>query len=117
MLPGGFGPVSDWGPEIFTEIGTLAGGAAGPLVVRVLSPHRGWILIVSCALLPSLAGIPDLALSALLREQIQGLTPLAISVIPAPKFAVSFGGLGPRVAIGRAGAQLDCGCSDSCPYL
>uniref|UniRef100_A0A8C8TMB9 Stereocilin n=1 Tax=Peromyscus maniculatus bairdii TaxID=230844 RepID=A0A8C8TMB9_PERMB len=60
VLPGGFGPVSDWGPEIFTEIGTLA------------------------------AGIPDLALSALLREQIQGLTPLAISVIPAPKFAVVF---------------------------
>ncbi|XP_032337227.1 stereocilin isoform X2 [Camelus ferus] len=61
VLPGGFGPVSNWGPEIFTEIGTIA------------------------------AGIPDLALSALLREQIQGLTPLAISVIPAPKFAVVFG--------------------------
>ncbi|XP_054571532.1 stereocilin [Eptesicus fuscus] len=60
VLPGGFGPVSNWGPEIFTEIGTIA------------------------------AGIPDLALSALLREQIQGLTPLAISVIPAPKFAVVF---------------------------
>uniref|UniRef100_H0W560 Stereocilin LRR domain-containing protein n=1 Tax=Cavia porcellus TaxID=10141 RepID=H0W560_CAVPO len=45
---------------IFTEIGTIA------------------------------AGIPDLALSALLRGQIQGLTPLAISVIPAPKFAVVF---------------------------
>lgn len=39
--------------------------------------------------LASTAGIPDLALSALLRGQIQGLTPLAISVIPAPKFAVS----------------------------
>nr|ACC69113.1 stereocilin (predicted) [Rhinolophus ferrumequinum] len=60
VLPGGFGPVSNWGPEIFTEIGTIA------------------------------AGIPDLALSALLVEQIQGLTPLAISVIPAPKFAVVF---------------------------
>ncbi|XP_021505541.1 stereocilin isoform X2 [Meriones unguiculatus] len=60
VLPGGFGPVSYWGPEIFTEIGTIA------------------------------AGIPDLALSALLRGQIQGLTPLAISVIPAPKFAVVF---------------------------
>ncbi|XP_057636603.1 stereocilin [Chionomys nivalis] len=60
VLPGGFGPVSNWGPEIFTEIGTIA------------------------------AGIPDLALSALLRDQIQGLTPLAISVIPAPKFAVVF---------------------------
>ncbi|XP_067601536.1 stereocilin isoform X3 [Pseudorca crassidens] len=60
VLPGGFGPVSNWGPEIFTEIGTIA------------------------------AGIPDLALSALLRGQIQGLTPLAISVIPPPKFAVVF---------------------------
>uniref|UniRef100_A0A8D0XUV9 Stereocilin n=1 Tax=Sus scrofa TaxID=9823 RepID=A0A8D0XUV9_PIG len=60
VLPGGFGPISNWGPEIFTEIGTIA------------------------------AGIPDLALSALLRGQIQGLTPLAISVIPAPKFAVVF---------------------------
>nr|XP_010963642.1 stereocilin [Camelus bactrianus] len=45
VLPGGFGPVSNWGPEIFTEIGTIA------------------------------AGIPDLALSAL----------------PASKFAVVFG--------------------------
>ncbi|ELV13391.1 Putative stereocilin-like protein [Tupaia chinensis] len=60
VLPGGFGPVSNWGPEIFTEIGTIA------------------------------AGIPDLALSALLRGQIQGLTSLAISVIPSPKFAVVF---------------------------
>ncbi|XP_005377002.1 PREDICTED: stereocilin isoform X2 [Chinchilla lanigera] len=60
VLPGGFGPISNWGPEIFTEIGTIA------------------------------AGIPDLALSALLQGQIQGLTPLAISVIPAPKFAVVF---------------------------
>uniref|UniRef100_A0A2K6NWQ6 Stereocilin n=1 Tax=Rhinopithecus roxellana TaxID=61622 RepID=A0A2K6NWQ6_RHIRO len=60
VLPGGFGPISNWGPEIFTEIGTIA------------------------------AGIPDLALSALLRGQIQGLTPLAISIIPPPKFAVVF---------------------------
>lgn len=47
--------------------------------------------------LASTAGIPDLALSALLAEQIQGLTPLAISVIPAPKFAVSVDGLGSGV--------------------
>lgn len=75
------------------------------LGVRVWFPHYGWIVVVRCSLLPSLAGIPDLALSALLRGQIQGLTPLAISVIPAPKFAVSFGGLGPRVTTGRAWAQ------------
>lgn len=41
MLPGGFGPVSNWGPEIFTEIGTIAGREAGPLLVLVVS---GWFL-------------------------------------------------------------------------
>ncbi|XP_020864935.1 stereocilin [Phascolarctos cinereus] len=60
VLPGGFGLVSNWGPEIFTEVGSVA------------------------------AGLPDLALSALLRGQIRGLTPLAIAVMPAPKFAVVF---------------------------
>lgn len=108
MLPGGFGPVSNWGPEIFTEIGTIAGWKLGlclSLGVRVWFPH-GWIRIVKCVLLPSLAGIPDLALSALLRGQIQGLTPLAISVIPAPKFAVSFGGLGSRVSHGVHGPNV-----------
>uniref|UniRef100_A0A5F8GTB0 Stereocilin n=1 Tax=Monodelphis domestica TaxID=13616 RepID=A0A5F8GTB0_MONDO len=60
VLPGGFGLVSDWGPEIFTEVGSVA------------------------------AGLPDLVLSALLRGQIRGLTPLAIAVMPAPKFAVVF---------------------------
>ncbi|XP_053575345.1 stereocilin [Bombina bombina] len=55
-----FGTVSRWGPEIFTEIGTLA------------------------------AGLPDIVLSSLIRDQIQGLTPDAISLIPAPKFAVVF---------------------------
>lgn len=53
--------------------------------------------------LPSTAGIPDLALSALLRGQIQGLTPLAISVIPPPKFAVSVDGLGCGVTIEKPG--------------
>ncbi|XP_068129676.1 stereocilin [Hyperolius riggenbachi] len=55
-----FGVVSRWGPEIFTEIGTLA------------------------------AGLPDIVLSSLIRDQIQGLTPPAISLIPAPKFSVVF---------------------------
>ncbi|XP_018422409.1 PREDICTED: stereocilin [Nanorana parkeri] len=55
-----FGVVSRWGPEIFTEIGTLG------------------------------AGLPDIVLSSLIRDQIQGLTPDAISLIPAPKFAVVF---------------------------
>lgn len=56
------------------------------------------------------AGIPDLALSALLQEQIQGLTPLAISVIPAPKFAVSIDGLAFEVTMksqGPPGATVD----------
>lgn len=67
--------------------------------------------------LASTAGIPDLALSALLPEQIQGLTPLAISVIPAPKFAVSIDGLGSGVTTrepepNRGYATY----TDSCPY-
>lgn len=36
-----------------------------------------------------LAGLPDISMSALVRDQIEGLTPLAISLIPANKFAVS----------------------------
>ncbi|XP_040456163.1 stereocilin [Falco naumanni] len=56
-----FGPAAAWGPEIFTEIGTLA------------------------------AGLPDIVLSALVPEQIWALTPRAIAAVPAPKFAVVFG--------------------------
>ncbi|KAM6388107.1 stereocilin [Pluvialis apricaria] len=56
-----FGPAATWGPEIFTEVGTLA------------------------------AGLPDIVLSALVPEQIWGLTPRAIAAVPAPKFAVVFG--------------------------
>lgn len=41
MLPGGFGPISNWGPEIFTEIGTIAGREARPLLVLVV---MGWFL-------------------------------------------------------------------------
>ncbi|XP_069814747.1 stereocilin [Dendropsophus ebraccatus] len=66
-----FGLVSRWGPEIFTEIGTLA------------------------------AGLPDIVLSSLIRDQIQGLTPDAICLISAPKFAVVF-----------SPAQLSCFTSD-----
>ncbi|XP_039628988.1 stereocilin [Polypterus senegalus] len=60
MLSDAFGPVSEWGPEIFTEIGTLA------------------------------AGLPDVVLSSLIREQFEGLTPAAIGLMPASKFAVVF---------------------------
>uniref|UniRef100_A0A6I8NYP8 Stereocilin LRR domain-containing protein n=1 Tax=Ornithorhynchus anatinus TaxID=9258 RepID=A0A6I8NYP8_ORNAN len=72
VLPGGFGPVSAWQPEIFTEIGTLA------------------------------AGLPDLALSALLRRQLRGLTPQAIALIPPPKLTVVFS---PAQLFGLTSAQ------------
>ncbi|MBN3288794.1 STRC protein, partial [Polyodon spathula] len=55
-----FGPVSSWGPEVFIEIGGIA------------------------------AGLEDFVLSSLAKEQIEGLTPLAISMIPPQKFSVVF---------------------------
>ncbi|KAJ7986178.1 hypothetical protein DPEC_G00348080 [Dallia pectoralis] len=58
--PQAFGPVSTWGPEVFTEIGTIA------------------------------AGLEDMVLSALVQEQIEGLIPKAISLIPPVKIAVVF---------------------------
>nr|XP_054588123.1 stereocilin [Nothobranchius furzeri] len=61
--PEAFGPVSAWGPEIFTEIGTLA------------------------------AGLPDMALSALLREQVEGLIPEAVALMSPQKMAVVFSAL------------------------
>ncbi|GCC33811.1 hypothetical protein chiPu_0012282 [Chiloscyllium punctatum] len=59
-LPQAFGLVSNWGPEIFTEIGSIA------------------------------AGLPDVTLSSLVEQQIEGLTPSAISLIVPSKFAVVF---------------------------
>nr|XP_046254951.1 stereocilin [Scatophagus argus] len=55
-----FGPISSWGTDVFIEIGVLA------------------------------AGLPDIAMSALVKEQIEGIKPLAISMIPPNKFAVVF---------------------------
>ncbi|KAJ7986014.1 hypothetical protein DPEC_G00346430 [Dallia pectoralis] len=55
-----FGPISSWGTEVFIEIGSLA------------------------------AGLPDMAMSSLVEEQIEGLTLLAVSLIPADKFAIVF---------------------------
>uniref|UniRef100_A0A670KLC2 Stereocilin n=1 Tax=Podarcis muralis TaxID=64176 RepID=A0A670KLC2_PODMU len=60
VTPSAFGPVAMWGPGIFTEIGTLA------------------------------AGLPDIVLSSLVPEQLRALTPEAVALIPAPKFAVVF---------------------------
>ncbi|KAL1007308.1 hypothetical protein UPYG_G00084780 [Umbra pygmaea] len=58
--PQAFGPVSTWGPEVFTEIGTLA------------------------------AGLEDIVLSALVQDQVEGLIPEAISLIPPKKMSVVF---------------------------
>nr|XP_057933845.1 stereocilin [Doryrhamphus excisus] len=55
-----FGPISSWGMDVFIEIGVLA------------------------------AGLPDMAMSALVKEQIEGISPLAISLITPEKFAVVF---------------------------
>ncbi|KAK1798014.1 hypothetical protein P4O66_000518 [Electrophorus voltai] len=56
--PLGFGPVSTWGAEVFTEIGTLA------------------------------AGLEDMVVSSLVKEQIEGLTPSAIALISPRKMTV-----------------------------
>ncbi|XP_030582129.1 stereocilin [Archocentrus centrarchus] len=58
--PQAFGSAGTWGPEVFTEIGTLA------------------------------AGLPDMVLSALLQEQVQGITPEAIALMTPKKMAVVF---------------------------
>ncbi|XP_038640404.1 stereocilin-like isoform X2 [Scyliorhinus canicula] len=58
--PQAFGPISKWGAEIFTEIGSIA------------------------------AGLSDIALSSLVEEQIEGLRPSAISLITPSKLAVVF---------------------------
>ncbi|XP_077420967.1 stereocilin isoform X2 [Vanacampus margaritifer] len=55
-----FGPISLWGMEVFIEIGGLA------------------------------AGLQDIDMSALVKEQIEGITPMAISMIPPDKLAVVF---------------------------
>ncbi|KAJ8417647.1 hypothetical protein AAFF_G00224900 [Aldrovandia affinis] len=55
-----FRSASSWGSEVFIEIGVLT------------------------------AGLPDMAMSSLVKSQIEGITPLAISLIPAEKFAVVF---------------------------
>ncbi|XP_036951641.1 stereocilin [Acanthopagrus latus] len=58
--PEAFGPVSAWGPDVFTEIGTLA------------------------------VGMEDMVLSALVQEQMEGITPEAIVLMTPKKMAVVF---------------------------
>ncbi|XP_028295282.1 uncharacterized protein strc1 [Gouania willdenowi] len=55
-----FQSMSSWGTDVFIEIGVLA------------------------------AGLPDMAMSALVKEQIEGIPPAAISVISPAKFSVVF---------------------------
>ncbi|CAM5146227.1 unnamed protein product [Eretmochelys imbricata] len=59
-------------------------------------------VVASPAPCPSPAGLQDIALSSLAPEQIQALTPLAIAVIPAPKFTVVFS---PAQLLGFPSAQ------------
>ncbi|XP_078718001.1 stereocilin [Lampetra fluviatilis] len=59
MSSSAFGLPSNWGLEVFTEIGSVA------------------------------VGLPDVVLSALVKEQIEGLTSTAIAIMPPRKFAVS----------------------------
>ncbi|XP_038669651.1 stereocilin-like [Scyliorhinus canicula] len=58
--PRTFGEVSQWRAEEFAEIGSVA------------------------------AGLPDIVLSALVKEQIEGFTAVAIATIPPKKFSVVF---------------------------
>ncbi|XP_069480298.1 stereocilin [Ambystoma mexicanum] len=58
--PSTFGPVSGWKVDVFLEMGSVA------------------------------AGLQDMELSSLVREQLEGLSPLAIPLIPPQKFAVVF---------------------------
>ncbi|CAM9407837.1 unnamed protein product [Lampetra fluviatilis] len=60
MSSSAFGLPSNWGLEVFTEIGSVA------------------------------VGLPDVVLSALVKEQIEGLTSTAIAIMPPRKFAVVF---------------------------
>uniref|UniRef100_A0A087XBJ9 Stereocilin LRR domain-containing protein n=1 Tax=Poecilia formosa TaxID=48698 RepID=A0A087XBJ9_POEFO len=55
-----FGLMSSWGTDVFIEIGALA------------------------------AGLPDIVMSSLVKEQIEGISPMAMSMIPPKKFSVVF---------------------------
>ncbi|PWA18871.1 hypothetical protein CCH79_00005065 [Gambusia affinis] len=55
-----FGIMSSWGTDVFIEIGVLA------------------------------AGLPDIVMSSLVKAQIEGISPMAMSLIPPVKFAVVF---------------------------
>lgn len=49
--------------------------------------NKSFLMLIVVTPLPP-AGLPDMAMSALVKEQIEGVTPVAISMIPPDKFAV-----------------------------
>lgn len=51
------------------------------------STNKSFLMLIFVTPLPP-AGLPDMAMSALVKEQIEGVVPMAISMIPANKFAV-----------------------------
>lgn len=86
-----FGPISSWGAEVFIEIGVLAGIGGEMSTLRVKSmidgTNKSFLMLIFVHSLPP-AGLPDMAMSALVKEQIEGVLPVAISMIPPDKFAV-----------------------------
>ncbi len=95
--PLGFGPVSSWGSEVFTEIGTLAGTDGrfdyNQFNGQYTHAKLGRLRKIKQTDSVSSAGLEDMVLSALIKEQVEGLTPAAITLIPPRKFAVSNGHL------------------------
>lgn len=89
--PEAFGPVNTWGPEVFTEIGTLAGTGKNTAPSKLQSLLRFFMCreaaVVSFCLRPG--GLEDLVLSALVQEQLEGITPEALALMMPKKMAVS----------------------------
>lgn len=102
-----FGPISSWGTDVFIEIGVLAGIVHCPrpvfkIFTSIISNrfkfctifdscikfHDATHSVKCCVCSPPSAGLPDMAMSALVKAQIEGITPEAISMIPPDKFAV-----------------------------
>lgn len=52
--------------------------------------NKSFLMLMFATPLPP-AGLPDMAMSALVKEQIEGVVPAAISMIPPDKFAVRRG--------------------------
>ncbi|XP_042659929.1 LOW QUALITY PROTEIN: stereocilin [Tyto alba] len=86
-----FGPAAAWGPEIFAEVGTLAGEVWDRAMPCGHCRLLWWSLCPGTA--PRPCAVPRLgsltSLSALVPEQLWALMPRAITAVPPPKFAVS----------------------------